>query len=101
MRQSMLTVTALAAFGVMVATAQAENQTPSPPTASHSVKKRTVSQTARPSQAVSAAQQRECKSAYVGGPVSEVCNLPWGHMSQQDRDWSPRCARAWRYVCSR
>jgi hypothetical protein len=50
MRQFMMTVTALAVFGAMVATAQAENQTPSPPTASHPAKKRTVSQTARPSQ---------------------------------------------------
>jgi hypothetical protein len=51
MRQFMMTVMALAAFGAMVATAQAENQTPNPPTASHPAKKRTASQTARPSQA--------------------------------------------------
>jgi hypothetical protein len=47
MRQFMTTVMALAAFGAIVATAQAENQTPSPPTVSSPVKKRTVSQTAR------------------------------------------------------
>jgi hypothetical protein len=56
MRQSMMTVMALVAFGAMVATAQAEKQTASPPTASHPVKKQTVSQTARPSRSVSAAQ---------------------------------------------
>jgi hypothetical protein len=49
MRQFTMALTAFAAFGAMVATAQAENQTPSPPTASHAVKKRTVSPTARPS----------------------------------------------------
>jgi hypothetical protein len=48
-------VVVLAAFGAMVVTAQAENQTPSPPTASHPTNKRTVSQIARPSQAVSVA----------------------------------------------
>ena len=37
MRQFMLTVTALAAFGAMVVTAQAENQTPSSPTVSRPV----------------------------------------------------------------
>jgi hypothetical protein len=42
MRGFMMTVTALAVFGAMVVTAQAENQTPSPPTASGPVKKRTV-----------------------------------------------------------
>jgi hypothetical protein len=51
MRQFMMTVMALAAFGAMVATAQAEKQTSSPPTVSHPIKKRTVSNTARPSQA--------------------------------------------------
>jgi hypothetical protein len=50
MRQFMMAM-ALAAFGVMVATAQAESQTPNPPTASHPVKKRAVSHTARPAQA--------------------------------------------------
>jgi hypothetical protein len=43
MRQFMMTVMALAVLGAMVATAQAENQTPNPPTASHPAKKRTVS----------------------------------------------------------
>jgi multidrug efflux pump subunit AcrA (membrane-fusion protein) len=37
MRQFMMTVMALAAFGAMAATAQAENQTPSPPTVSRPV----------------------------------------------------------------
>jgi hypothetical protein len=55
MRQFMMTVMALVAFGAMVAIAQAENQTPSPPTVSHPVKKRAVSQTALPSQAKRAA----------------------------------------------
>jgi hypothetical protein len=55
MRHFMMTVMALAAFGATVVTAQAENQTPNPPTASHPVKKRTVSHTARPTQTVSAA----------------------------------------------
>jgi hypothetical protein len=50
MRQFMMTVMALAAFGAMVVTAQAENQTPSPPTVSGPVKKRTVSHTASPLQ---------------------------------------------------
>jgi hypothetical protein len=50
MRQFTMTVMALAAFGAMVATAQAENQTSSPPNVSHPVKKRAVSQTARTSQ---------------------------------------------------
>ena len=44
MRQSLMTVTALAAFAAMVATAQAENQTPNPSTVSGPVKKRTVPQ---------------------------------------------------------
>jgi hypothetical protein len=44
MRQFMMTVTALAMFGAMVVTAQAETTSP-----------RTVSQTARPSRAASAA----------------------------------------------
>jgi hypothetical protein len=48
MRRFMMTVMALVAFGAMVATAQAENHTSSSPTASHPVKKRTVSQIARP-----------------------------------------------------
>jgi hypothetical protein len=42
MRQFMMTVTALAMFGAMVVTAQAESQTPNPRTASGPVKKRTV-----------------------------------------------------------
>jgi hypothetical protein len=47
MRQFMMTMIALAALGAMVVTAQAENQTPSPPTVSDPVKKRTVSQNGR------------------------------------------------------
>jgi hypothetical protein len=47
----MMTVMALSVFGAIVVTAQAENQPPDPRTVSHPVKKRTVSQTARPSQA--------------------------------------------------
>jgi hypothetical protein len=65
MRQFMITVMALAAFGAMVATAQAENQTPGPPTASHSVKKRTASQSTRPSRAATFAAC-EKKAADVG-----------------------------------
>jgi hypothetical protein len=43
MRQFMMTVTALAVFGAMVVTAQAENQPPNPASVSGLVKKRTVS----------------------------------------------------------
>jgi hypothetical protein len=43
MRQFMMTVIAVTAFGAMVATAQAENQNFSSPAASHPVKKRSVS----------------------------------------------------------
>jgi hypothetical protein len=50
MRQFVMTVMALVVFGAMAGAAQAENQTPSPPTASHPAKNWTVSQTARPSQ---------------------------------------------------
>jgi hypothetical protein len=57
MRQFMMAVMALAVFGAMVARTQAENQTPSPPTVSHPVKKRAVSQTARPSQVGRAASK--------------------------------------------
>jgi hypothetical protein len=39
MRQFIMTLTALAVFGATVVTAQAENQTPSPPTASGPVKR--------------------------------------------------------------
>jgi hypothetical protein len=55
MHQVMMTVMTLTAFAATVATAQAENQTSNPPTVSHPVKKRTISQTAHPSQAGSAA----------------------------------------------
>jgi hypothetical protein len=55
MRQFMMTVTALVVFGAMVVTTQAENQNPNPRTVSGSAKKRTVSQTARPSRTASAA----------------------------------------------
>jgi hypothetical protein len=83
MRQFMMTVMALAAFGAMVATAQAENQTPSPPTASHPAKKRTVSQTAHPSQAVNAAHSTctgmkpQCLSDcyFAGAPPSQSCEV--------------------------
>jgi hypothetical protein len=47
----MMTVMALSVLGAIVVTAQVENQTPDPRTVSHPVKKRTVSQTARASQA--------------------------------------------------
>jgi hypothetical protein len=50
MRHFMMTVTAIAAFGAMVVTAQAENQNPIPQTVSGKVKKRTESQTVRSSQ---------------------------------------------------
>jgi hypothetical protein len=52
MRQLMMGVRALMAFGAMLATAQAENQPPSPPTASHPVNTQTVSQTVGRSRAV-------------------------------------------------
>jgi len=47
MRQFMMTVMALTAFGAMLVTAQAENQTPSSPTVSGPAKKRTVPQSVR------------------------------------------------------
>jgi hypothetical protein len=83
MRQFMMTVMALAVFGATVVTAQAENQTPNPPTASYPVKKRTVLQTARPSQAVGAAHSTctglkpQCFSdCYFAGAVpSQVCEV--------------------------
>jgi hypothetical protein len=57
MKKVMTAVFALSAvaFGATVVTAQAEDQTPSPPTASHPIKKRTVSRTPRLSQAASGA----------------------------------------------
>jgi Protein of unknown function (DUF3551) len=73
--------------------------------------KRTVSQISRPSQAVSAARQRKCSVAYVGGPVAETCN-GWYNIPSPGRDAHPSatatipwntspCPSAWRYVCSR
>jgi len=77
MRQFTMTRIALAAFGAMVATAQAEKQP------------------ARPSQAVSAAQQaiEECKARYGGdsaGPMNEV-NSPSSRRALRKR---PACIRA-------
>jgi hypothetical protein len=70
MHQVMMTVTALVAFGAMVvATAQAENQTPSPPTASGPVKQQTASQTAHPSQAKRASYNECEKKARDAGLV--------------------------------
>ena len=57
MRQFIMTVMALAAFGAMVVTAQAENQTPNPRTVSGPVKNGAVSKTARPSQVKRAASK--------------------------------------------
>jgi hypothetical protein len=81
MRQLMMTMTALAAFGAMVVTAQAENQTPGP--VSGPVKKRTVSPTARPTQAVSGAHSTctgmkpQCLSDcyFAGAPPSQMCEI--------------------------
>jgi hypothetical protein len=62
MRQFMMTVTALAVFGVMVDAAQAESQTASSRTVSGRVKNWTVSHTARPSQAKRAASKATANS---------------------------------------
>ena len=105
MRQFMMTVMALAVFGAMVAAAQAENQTLNPRTVSGPVKKRTVTQTARPSQAFGAAadyytgsdpwaahhkvrhpapharqvvQPAPAKRAV--DPLYESCEYPWRHL---------------------
>jgi hypothetical protein len=83
MRQLMMTVMALAAFGAMVATAQAEDQTRSPPSVSHPVKKRGVSQRARPSQTVNAAHSTctgmkpQCLSDcyFAGALPSQMCEV--------------------------
>jgi hypothetical protein len=80
MRQFMMTATALAAFGAMVATAQAEKQTRSP---SHPVKQRGVSHTARPTQTVNAAHSTctgmkpQCLSDcyFAGAPPSQMCEI--------------------------
>ena len=74
MRQFMMTVMALAAFGAMMATAQAENQTPSSPTVSGPVKKRTVLQTARPSQAgtFAACQKKATDISLVRGQAGYI-----------------------------
>jgi Protein of unknown function (DUF3551) len=79
---------------------------PGPPNVSRPVNKRTLSQTARPSQGGSAAQhlpwwkwtvgRPECKLVYVGGPVSkEACGA-----SSMGINGSA-CPGAWRYACSR
>jgi hypothetical protein len=80
MRHFIMTVTALTAFGAMVATAQAENQTPSPPTASHPVKKWTASQRARPSQAKRANSYDVCATkahdtGLVQGQAGRICYI--------------------------
>ena len=83
MRQFMMTLMALAALGAMVVTAQAENQKRSPPTPSHPVKNRTVSQTTRSSQAVGAAHSTctgmkpQCflDCYFAGAPPSQVCEV--------------------------
>jgi hypothetical protein len=80
MHQFMMTVMALAAFGAMVVTAQAQNQTPSPPTASHPVKNRTVSQTAHPSQVKHGASYDVCakKAQDIGltvGQAGRICYI--------------------------
>jgi hypothetical protein len=62
MRQFMMTMMALAAFGAIVVTAQAENQTPSSPIVSGPVKKRIVSQTTRPSEVKRAASKAASNS---------------------------------------
>jgi hypothetical protein len=74
MRQLMMTVTALAVLGAMVATAQAENQTANPQTVSGPVKKRAASQTARPSRAASAAHSTctGMKSVCLSGSLDSV-----------------------------
>ena len=70
----MMTVIALTAFGAMVAAAQAENQTPSPPTASHPAKKRAMSQTAHRRQVKRANSFDECekKAHDIGLAISQA-----------------------------
>jgi hypothetical protein len=80
MRHFMMTMIALTAFGAMVATGQAEDQTRSPPAASHPVKKRTVSQTARPSQVKHGASYDVCakKAQDIGlivGQAGRICYI--------------------------
>jgi hypothetical protein len=83
MRHFMMTVTALAALGAMVVTAQAKNQTPSPSTVAGPAKKRTVLQTVHRSQAVNAAHSTctgmkpQCFSDcyFAGALPSQVCEV--------------------------
>ena len=80
MRQFMMAVMAVAPFGAMVATAQAENQTPNPRTVSGPVHKRTVSQTARPSQQALSAATVWC---FPGG---RRCSNDW-HDCAMSHGW--------------
>jgi hypothetical protein len=95
MRQFMMTVMALAVFGAMVATVHAENQTPNPPTDSGSVKKRAVSQTARPSQqAVSAAATcTGLKSACLSVTSRKGCCTYLGGNTERGFGRGPYCEK--------
>jgi hypothetical protein len=88
MRQVMMTVTALVAFGAMVATAPAENQPPSSPTVSHPVKKRAVSQTARPSQTIGAARST-CSGLKSACLASSLEPVDWAHLVVAGCDMAP------------
>jgi hypothetical protein len=69
MRQSMMPVTALAMFGAVVVTAQAENQPPSPPTASGAVKKRAVSHEA----SFAECEKKALDLGLVPGQAGRIC----------------------------
>jgi hypothetical protein len=69
MRQFMMTVMALAVFGVMMMTAQAE--TPSPPTASGPVKKRTVLHKA----SFAECEKKALDLGLVPGQAGRVCSI--------------------------
>jgi hypothetical protein len=81
-----MAVMALAVFGVMVVTAQAENQAPGPPTVSHPVKKRTVSQTARPSRA-GTLPGGHFGGGHRGGRVFGTGNAAWPMHFWHGRWW--------------
>jgi hypothetical protein len=51
----------------------------------------------RASEAVGTAQQRQCKTVYVDGPLSEACS---GSVAMGPFEVTP-CRRAWRVKCSK